>query len=76
MTRAVFFKDYAKTFTTPVFTNLFWWLLLRIRLRLEVSNSSSLQKVPNFCKNYIKQIKGARKCNYSVLNEYYKERTS
>ena len=29
----VFFKDYAKTFTTPVFTNFFWWLLLRIHLR-------------------------------------------
>ena len=42
-----FFKDYAKTFTTPVFTNFFWWLLLRIRLRLVVSNSSGLQKVPS-----------------------------
>ena len=41
-----FFKDCAKTFTTPVFTNIFWWLLLGIRLRLVFSNSSSLQKVP------------------------------
>ena len=41
----VFFKDYSKTFTTPVLTNFFWWLLLRIRLRLAVSNSSSLQQV-------------------------------
>ena len=30
---SVFFMDYAKKFTTPVFTNFFWWLLLRIRLR-------------------------------------------
>ena len=41
----VFFKDYAKTFTTPAFTDFFWWVLLRIRLRLVVSNSSGLQKL-------------------------------
>ena len=40
------FKDYAKTFTTPILTNFFWWLLLRIRLKLVVSNSSGLQQVP------------------------------
>ena len=43
----VFFKDYAKIFTTSVLTNFFWWLLLRIRLRLPVLNSSSLQQVPS-----------------------------
>ena len=42
----VFFKDYAKTFTKSVFTSFFWWLQLRIPLRLVVSNSSGLQKVP------------------------------
>ena len=42
----VFFKDYAKIFTAPVLTNFFWSLLLRIRLRLVVSNSSGLQEVP------------------------------
>ena len=43
----VFFKDSAKTFTTPVLTNFVWWLLLRICLRLVVSNSSGLQQVPS-----------------------------
>ena len=50
----VLFKNYAKTpvlttptFTTPVVTNFYWWLLLRIHLRLVVSNSSSLQQVPS-----------------------------
>ena len=42
-----FFKDYAKTFTTPVSTNSFSGRLLRIRLRLVVSNSRDLQQVPN-----------------------------
>ena len=41
----VFFKDHAKTFITPVFTNFFSWLLLRFRLRLVVSNSSGSQEV-------------------------------
>ena len=44
---SVFFKDFAKTFTTPVLTNFFWWLLLRIHLRLVVSNSSGFQQVPS-----------------------------
>ena len=56
------FKDYAKTFTIPAFTNSFWWLLSRIRLRLVVSKMCIL-KASNFCKNCIKQITGARKCN-------------
>ena len=43
----VFFKDYAKTFTKSVFTSFFCLLQLRIRLRLVVSNSSGLQKVPS-----------------------------
>ena len=43
----IFFKDSAKTFTTPVLTNFVWWLLLRIRLRLVVSSSSGLQQVPS-----------------------------
>ena len=43
----LFFKDYAKTLTIPHLTNFFWWLLLRIRLWLVVSNSSGLQKVPS-----------------------------
>ena len=42
----VFFKDCNKTFTAPVFTNFFCWLLLSIHLRLVVSNSSGSQKVP------------------------------
>ena len=65
----VFFKDYAKTFTTPVLTNFFWWLLLRMLLRLAVWNSSGLQQMPSkgiyFCKNYIKRITRARKWNVS-----------
>ena len=60
-----FFKDYAKTFTTPVFRNFFWWLFSTICLRLAVSNS--LLKAFNFSKNSIKQITGARKCN---INRY------
>ena len=67
----VFFKDYGKTFTKLVFTNFIWWLLLRIRITLVVSNSSDckryLLKAFNFCKTYIKQITGTRKCN---INRY------
>ena len=43
----VFFKDFAKTFTTPDLANFFWWMLLRICLRLVVSNSSCLQQAPS-----------------------------
>ena len=43
----VFFKDYTKRFKTPIFTNFFWCLLLRIRLRLLVSSSSGLLKMPS-----------------------------
>ena len=43
----VFFKDYAKTFTTPALANFFWCMLLRICLRLVVSNSSCLQQAPS-----------------------------
>ena len=43
----VFFKDYAQIFTTSFFANFFWWLLLRIRLRLVVSNRSGLLEVPS-----------------------------
>ena len=43
----IFFKVCAKTFTTPVVKNFFWWLLLRIYLGLVASNSSSLQEVPS-----------------------------
>ena len=32
----VFFKNFAKIFSTSVSTNFFWWLLLRIHLRLVV----------------------------------------
>ena len=42
------FKNYGKTFTTPVFTNFIWWLLPRIRLRLVVSKGFGLQKLPSW----------------------------
>ena len=42
-----FFKDYAKTFTTPILTNFFRWLLLIIHLRLVVLNRTSLTQVPS-----------------------------
>ena len=48
----VFFKDYAKIFTTTVLRNFFWWLLLRLRLKLVVLNSYDLQQVP-FLKHLI-----------------------
>ena len=41
----ILFKDYTATLTTPTFTIFFWQLLLRVCLRLVISNSSDLKKV-------------------------------
>ena len=48
----VFFKDYAKEFTTPDLAEFFWWLFLRSRLRFRIDLVSNrcLTKVFNFAK--------------------------